>query len=73
MLEEKTYKTRVELSFIVELDVDAEHEDNAAAIAEEAVQIDSEYLIDILKNGKYRVPNAACRCIEVNDYADSDE
>lgn len=70
---EKTYKARVELSFIVELDVDAEHEDNAAAIAEEVVQIDSQYLIDILKNGKYRVPNAACRCIEVNDYAESGE
>lgn len=69
-MEEKMYKARVELSFVVELDVDAEHEDNAAAIAEEVVQIDSQYLIDILKNGKYRVPNAACHCIEVNEYAE---
>lgn len=72
-MEEKTYKARVELSLIVEFDVDAVHEDEAAATAEEILRVDSQNLIDTLNSVGYRVPNADVRCIEVNDYAESDE
>lgn len=70
---EKTYKARVELSLIVEFDVDAVHEDEAAATAEEILRVDSQNLIDTLNSVGYHVPNADVRCIEVNDYAESDE
>ena len=73
MLEEKTYKARVELSFIVEFDVNAVYDDEAEMTAEEILRVDSQNLIDTLNSIGYHVPNADVRCIEVNDYAESDE
>jgi len=69
---EKTYKARVELDLILELNVDAVHEDEAAATAEEIIWNESHDITTILAK-HYRIPNIAVRCIEVNDYAESDE
>ena len=69
---EKTYKVRVELSLIVEINLDAVHEDEAAAISEEIVWGEAQVIIKRMARN-YRIPNAACRCIEVNNYAESDE
>ena len=37
-MEDKTYKVRVEIGMVVEIDVEAGHEDEAAAIAERIAQ-----------------------------------
>ena len=72
-MDKKTYKARVELSLIVEFNVEAERDNEAEESAESIVRIDSEYLIDTLKRVKYSVPNAAVRCIEVEKYAGKNE
>ena len=69
---EKTYKARVELDLIVEINVDAVHEDEAVAISEEIVWDEAKDIIKRMTRN-YRIPNVACRCIEVNDYAESGE
>ncbi len=62
----KKYKVRVEHSFIAEFDVDAVHEDEAAAIAERAGYQNLEAIIETLN--RVHVPNYAVKCIEVNEY-----
>ena len=69
---EKTYKARVELDLIVELNVDAVHEDEAAAIAEDIIWNEAYDIITTLTK-HYRIPNVASRCIEVEEYAGKDE
>lgn len=75
---EKTYKVRVQMELIVEFEVDAVHEDNAAAIAERKVAEDAEFVIEnVLQNpfscNEYAVPNCGVRCIEVEEYAKEGE
>jgi len=65
-MENKTFKTRVEISLIVEIDVDACHEDNAAAIAEDvAGDIAAELVSTVEYSGNF-VANYGIRCTEVN-------
>lgn len=52
---------------ILEFNVDAVHEDEAAATAEEIVWNDSHGLTSVLTK-HYRIPNVGVRCIEVNEY-----
>ena len=63
----KTYKARVEISLIVEMDVEAEHEDNAAAIAEEIVE---ENIPEDMGYCGYSVVNYGVRCIEAEEADD---
>jgi len=72
-MDKKAYKARVELSLIVEFGVEAERDYEAEESAEAIVRIDSEYLIDTLKRVNYSVPNAAVRCIEVEEYEPENE
>ena len=60
------YKARVELSLILEFSLDAVHEDEAAAVAEEIVSIDSQDITDAM-NKRYRIPSIGVRCIEVEE------
>lgn len=69
---EKTYKVRVQMEMIVEFEVDAVHEDNAAAIAEEQVAEDAEFIVeDVLKHPFFTKGYAAishgAKCIEVEE------
>ena len=72
-MEKKTYKARMELGIIVEFNVDAVYDDEAEMTAAEVLRIDSQNVIDTLKNMGYRVPNADVRCIEVEEYEPENE
>lgn len=69
---EKTYKARVEMSFIVEIDVEAYDESEVWEEAEEIVRNDAKYVVEnVLQNpfstAGYYVPNYEVTCIEVDD------
>ena len=69
---EKTYKARVELDLILELNVDAVQEDEASATAEEIIWHEAHGVVNALLRN-YKLPNVAVRCIEVEEYAGKDE
>lgn len=67
---EKTYKARVEIGMIVEMEVEAVHEDNAAAIAETLANHLAAYLTCCAENDMdflVDVANCAVRCTEVEE------
>lgn len=73
MEKDKTYKTRVEISLIVEIDVEACHEDNAAFRAEEiGNDLAAEMVSTIEYEGKYYVPNYGCTCVEVEEASNAE-
>lgn len=66
-MENKTYKARVEVSLILEIGVEACHEDNAAAISEDIAEDIVKELVSTVEyggNGDY-VANYGVKCIEV--------
>lgn len=67
-MEEKTYKARVEVSMIIEMEIQAVHEDNAAAVAEECALMNAEKMADDIRSyGCVQVPNFGVRVIEVEE------
>lgn len=62
---EKTYKARVEIAFVVEFDIDAIHEDEAAALAEESGWDNVKEIAEELN--RVRVVNYGAKCIEVEE------
>lgn len=67
-MEEKTYKARVEVSMVVEMEVQAVHEDNAAVVAEECALMNAEKIADDIRSyGRVRVPNFGVRVVEVEE------
>lgn len=67
-MEEKTYKARVEVSMIIEMEIQAVHEDNAAAVAEECALMNAEKMADDIRSyGRVQVPNFGVRVIEVEE------
>lgn len=66
---EKIYKARVEMSFVVEFDIDAVHEDEAAVLAEEAGWDNVKNIAEELN--RVRVMNYGAKCIEVEECSES--
>lgn len=67
-MKEKTYKARVEISFIVEFDVQAAYDDDAENTAVEcALKNAGKVADDIRSYGRVRVPNYGARVVEVEE------
>lgn len=71
-MEKKNYKARVEMSFIVEVDVEACDESEVCEEAEEIARNDAKYVVEnILQNpfstAGYYVPNYEVTCIDVEE------
>ena len=67
-MKEKTYKARVEVSMVVEMEIQAVHEDNAAFVAEECALMNAEKMADDIRSyGRVQVPNFGVRVIEVEE------
>ena len=66
-MEERTYKTRVELSLMLEIDVyNACHEDNAGAISEEiATDLARRFANELQKDEDVYVCNWGVQCVDV--------
>lgn len=66
-MEEKTYKTRVEISLVVEIDVAACCDDNAGAEAEVIAGDVAAELVSTVEYGGNFIANYGIRCIEVSE------
>lgn len=66
-MNEKTYKTRVEISLIVEIDADAICEDNAGAIAEDIAGDLATEMVSTAEYGGHYVANWGVRCVDVKE------
>lgn len=65
---EKTYKVRVEISFIVNFDVQAAYDDDAENAAVECALMNAEKMADDIRSyGRVRVPNYDARVIEMEE------
>lgn len=62
---EKTYKARVEIALVVEFDIDAVHEDEAAVLAEESGWDNVKKIAEELN--RVKVVNYGAKCIEVEE------
>lgn len=70
----KTYSVRVQVEMIVDFTIESINEEMAEKGAELAVDIGITQMLSHTESplSQY-VKNYACRCIEVNDYAESGE